>query len=69
MTDRQLIEHIQMLMLADAMRDPQDAVHFEFRGPFTTMYWNKAVGDNVSQQSMTVTTDGKSYEIIVREKN
>jgi hypothetical protein len=40
----------------------------DMKGPFTTTYWNNSKKDNVVQQQVTVTIDGKTYEILVREK-
>lgn len=38
------------------------------RGPFTTLYWDNAEKDNKPQQSMTFTVEGKTFEVLIREK-
>lgn len=38
------------------------------RGPFTTLYWDSKVNDNVPQQQLTVTIGEQTFEVLVREK-
>lgn len=40
----------------------------ETRGPFTTLYWDNNVKDNVPQQQITIEIEGKKFEVLVREK-
>lgn len=67
-TERELIEYINGLMLADMNVDPDDHIEFQFKGPFTTTYWSNVVKDNILQQVLTVTVDGKTFDVIVRER-
>lgn len=40
----------------------------ETRGPYTTLYWDNNVKDNVPQQQITIDVEGKKFEVLIREK-
>lgn len=61
MTERELIDKVLSSLLGDF-------TNIVVKGPLTTLYWDNAAKDNVPQQSMTITVDQQSFDIIIREK-
>lgn len=60
-SDKELIDKIYSMVLGEYSS-------LITKGPFTTLYWDNIKKDNVPQQSLSVEIDGKTFDILVREK-
>lgn len=64
MTEKEFIN----LVLEHVMEVQWSNTQFQVNGPYTTLYWDSSIKDNVPQQSMKITIGEQTFEVIVRNK-
>jgi len=65
-TEREIVEYLALLVARDQNIE-DDVPDLELRGPFTTTYWSNAAKDNIPQQQLTIMSEDKEFQILVRE--